>query len=426
MRGTVTIISILLVFALAFTATAQDTSSPDETIANLKQQLMEIESIETESRIRLQELNEQLKPENIERAVAGIGSTHPEELREHRRKLLTIEREGTQTQLDLLEERRARIKDAIAAAELAAYWKSALPSPTPSPATSPSKPMTQLMMSPDFGVQHVPLRTLFGGAALVLAGILVLVRWTLGLEVKPVKLDGRDRIEDAEELSTTPGSHLEQFKVTAPSSQSLPALEEESATNGGGRGIFNSICQRVRRSDKKNLEPVIELAVEIAREGREGRRIGTLFTFGDAEAVLKHSRPLILDPLAGHTEEERQVRDANLRGTIKELAQLDGAFVVSDQGIVVSACRYLDAMASDVVLPYGMASRHLAGASISQVTDAVAIVVSESCMVRIFNRGKLVAEIIPELWLMDRYNVQVSKPYEEERVGDLAVLTAKA
>lgn len=43
---------------------------------------------------------------------------------------------------------------------------------------------------------------------------------------------------------------------------------------------------------------MIELAVEIAREGREGRRIGTLFTFGDADAVLRRSRPLILDPLA--------------------------------------------------------------------------------------------------------------------------------
>ena len=208
------------------------------------------------------------------------------------------------------------------------------------------------------------------------------------------------------------------------SSQSLP-LPKQASTKGGGRGMFRSICRRVRRCDKKNLEPVIELAVEIAREGREGRRIGTLFTFGDADSVLKRSRPLILDPLAGHTEEERQVRDENLRGTIKELAQLDGAFVVSDQGIVVSACRYLDAMASDVVLPYGMASRHLAGASISQVTDTVAIVVSESSMVRVFDDGKLVAEIIPELWLMDHYNVQLSKPYEEERVGDLAVLTAK-
>lgn len=206
--------------------------------------------------------------------------------------------------------------------------------------------------------------------------------------------------------------------------QPLPLVGDISA-NGRSSGMFKSICRRVRRCNKKNLEPTIELAVEIAREGREGRRIGTLFTFGDADRVLARSRPLILDPLAGHTEQARQIRDPNLRGTIKELAQLDGAFVVSDQGIVVSACRYLDAAASDVALPYGMASRHLAGASISQVTDAVAIVVSESSMVRVFDDGKLVAEIIPELWLMDHYNVQLTAPYQEEVVGDLAVLTAK-
>src|SRR3954470_7036083 len=137
-------------------------------------------------------------------------------------------------------------------------------------------------------------------------------------------------------------------------------------TNGGVRRnprtksvtMFQPICAQLRRCQKENLEPVIELAVEIAREGREGRRIGTLFTFGDAEAVLSRSRPLILDPLAGHTDESRNVRDPNLRGTIKELAQLDGAFVVSNSGAVVSACRYLDAMASDVLLPFGLGSRH--------------------------------------------------------------------
>ena len=177
MRRTVTIISIVLVFAFAFTATAQETSSADDPIANLKEQLAEIESTKTELRIRLEELDEELKPENIEIAVAGIGSTHPEELREHRRKLLTIERDGIQTQLDLLEEKRARIKAAIAAAEFAAYLNYALPSPTPSPATSPSKPMTQLMMLPDFGVQHVSLRTMFfAGSALLLASLLLLLR----------------------------------------------------------------------------------------------------------------------------------------------------------------------------------------------------------------------------------------------------------
>src|SRR5207237_2110332 len=108
--------------------------------------------------------------------------------------------------------------------------------------------------------------------------------------------------------------------------QSLPLVGDISAN---GRGMFKSICQRVRRCDKKNLEPTIELAVEIAREGREGRRIGTLFTFGDADGVLARSRPLILDPLSGHTAEAKQIRDPNLRGTIKELAKLDGAFVVS-------------------------------------------------------------------------------------------------
>ncbi len=188
--------------------------------------------------------------------------------------------------------------------------------------------------------------------------------------------------------------------------------------------MFKPICAQLRRCQKENLEPVIELAVEIAREGREGRRIGTLFTFGDAEAVLARSRPLILDPLAGHSDESRNIHDLNLRGTIKELAQLDGAFVVSNGGLVLSACRYLDAMASNVVLPFGLGSRHVAGASISAVTNTVAIVVSESAMVRVFDNGILIAEIIPELWLLSHHNVQLRAPYLEEQQGDIAVLVA--
>ena len=92
--------------------------------------------------------------------------------------------------------------------------------------------------------------------------------------------------------------------------------------------MFESILCQVTEYDPAVLESLIELAVEIAREGREGRRIGTLFTLGDEQTVLAKSRRLILDPLAGHPESARRLTDANLRGTIKELAQLDGAFVV--------------------------------------------------------------------------------------------------
>src|SRR5579859_1954041 len=98
-------------------------------------------------------------------------------------------------------------------------------------------------------------------------------------------------------------------------------------------------------------EPTLELAVEIAREGREGRRIGTLFTLGSADDVMARSQPLILDPLAGHPESIRHVSDPNFRGTVKELAQLDGAFVINGDGVFVAACRYLDARANSFTVP---------------------------------------------------------------------------
>jgi len=186
--------------------------------------------------------------------------------------------------------------------------------------------------------------------------------------------------------------------------------------------MFESILCQVTEFDPDVLESLIELAVEIAREGREGRRIGTLFTLGDEEAVLAKSRPLILDPLMGHPELSRQVANLNLRGTIKELAQLDGAFVVSRSGVFLSACRYLDAMAPGADVPLGLGSRHIAAANMSAVTGAVGIVVSESSVVRLFCHGKLVGEIIPELWMMDHAS-HLRGPVKQDKVGDLTVLT---
>lgn len=186
--------------------------------------------------------------------------------------------------------------------------------------------------------------------------------------------------------------------------------------------MFESILCQVTEYDPDILEPLIELAVEIAREGREGRRIGTLFTLGDEKAVLAKSRPLILDPLAGHPESSRHVNSLNLRGTIKELAQLDGGFVVSRSGIFLSACRYLDAAASEVEVPLGLGSRHIAAANMSAVTNAVGVVVSESSVVRLFCHGKLVGEIIPELWMTDRA-AHLRGLVKKEQIGELTVLT---
>jgi len=189
---------------------------------------------------------------------------------------------------------------------------------------------------------------------------------------------------------------------------------------------FYQICGPKKHCDDEVLRNTIQLAVEIAREGREGRKIGTLFVISDEKEVLKRSRPLILDPLYGHPDKKKRICDPDMRETVKELAQLDGAFVVSGDGVVVSAARYINASSRRIELPLGLGSRHVAAASISRDTHAVAVVVSESSVVRIFNTGKLVTEIIPEIWLFGNEYSKINGPREEKRVADLRIVSVKA
>ena len=120
-------------------------------------------------------------------------------------------------------------------------------------------------------------------------------------------------------------------------------------------------------------------------------------------AVLRRSKELILDPLHGHPAERKRLTSPDMRETIKELAQLDGAFVVSEDGVVLSACRYLDTSSRGITLPLGLGSRHMAAASITRQTGAMAVVVSESSVVRVFDTGEIVSEIIPEFWMMSQF-----------------------
>src|SRR5215218_6580559 len=190
----------------------------------------------------------------------------------------------------------------------------------------------------------------------------------------------------------------------------------------GRTQIFEEICSEKRQVNAKVLKQTISLAVEIAREGREGRKIGPLFVVGVSGEVMRRSKPMILDPLQGHADEDKQIEDPDTRETIKELAQLDGAFLVSNSGVVLSAARYIDAASDSLNLPLGLGSRHMAGASISQNTNAVAVVVSESSMVRMFDDGELVSEIVPELWMIDGYTTRMDGRTFVRRDEDVTVI----
>ena len=177
--------------------------------------------------------------------------------------------------------------------------------------------------------------------------------------------------------------------------------------------IFGPVAStaRCKEARRRTVEEVLQLAVEIAREGREGRKIGTLFVVGDVEETLRRSRPLLLDPLYGHPREALDVSQAEFRETVKELAQLDGAFLVDDDGTFAAACRYIDVeVGSPSFFTPGLGTRHAAAASISSETRATAIVVSQSSIVRVYAGGEIRAEIVPELFLMSREQLFTPDP----------------
>jgi len=113
------------------------------------------------------------------------------------------------------------------------------------------------------------------------------------------------------------------------------------------------------------LKAVLNLAMDIGREGREGKKVGTAFVIGDTERVLDMSHQIVLNPYEGHRKKDRDVKDEKNWETVKEFAQLDGMFVIDEAGYIVAAGRYLDVNAKDVELPPGLGGRHLAAAAIS-------------------------------------------------------------
>ena len=120
------LIAVLFVCAPSVRVYAQDSPSAAEAAHQLRNQLSQLNDREAEIKIRLEELNVELRPENIERYFAGYGSVHPEELREARRKKLQIEKDRLLAQLNEIAQGRQQLEAAIVAADTKAYQASAL------------------------------------------------------------------------------------------------------------------------------------------------------------------------------------------------------------------------------------------------------------------------------------------------------------
>ncbi|MDX6500965.1 MAG: hypothetical protein QOG23_4225 [Blastocatellia bacterium] len=83
----------------------------------LRKQLLELIEKDTSYRSRLAQIDEDMRPENIERALSGVGTTRTSELRDVRRRSLEIERRGLESLVNLTTQGRLRLEEDVRQAD---------------------------------------------------------------------------------------------------------------------------------------------------------------------------------------------------------------------------------------------------------------------------------------------------------------------
>jgi hypothetical protein len=92
-------------------------STAEQRAEVLRNQLLEMTVKETAFRNRLVQLEEDMRPESIDRNLSLVGTTRTTELRDARRRTLENERKGVENLLNITAQSRARLEDDVKQAD---------------------------------------------------------------------------------------------------------------------------------------------------------------------------------------------------------------------------------------------------------------------------------------------------------------------
>lgn len=152
--------------------------------------------------------------------------------------------------------------------------------------------------------------------------------------------------------------------------------------------LASPLTEEIDDDGQQTFIRTLQLATELAAEGREGKPVGALFVVGDYERVINHCQQMVINPFKGYDDTEKNILDPGLAETVKEFAHIDGAFIIRSNGVIASAGTYLR-VGHPGNLPSGLGARHAAAAGITAVTKATAIAISESTRsVSLFRGGE--------------------------------------
>jgi DNA integrity scanning protein DisA with diadenylate cyclase activity len=139
---------------------------------------------------------------------------------------------------------------------------------------------------------------------------------------------------------------------------------------------------------------LLQIALQFAREGNEGRPIGTVFVLGKTREMKPYLRQLVLNPCCGHPRSRRNIHNPDFLESLRELSALDGAFIVNTRGVVERAGAYLNVSGKAHGLRAGWGARHTAAALITARTKSVSIAISQSSgTVTVFLGGRAILEM---------------------------------
>jgi trk system potassium uptake protein TrkH len=226
----------------------------------------------------------------------------------------------------------------------------------------------------------------------VAKGVFIIVMWIGRLEIVPVlivilELANRSVADDTAQLSEVRARAKEEPAVPVAGPSWSPGQDVPTGDAWKGEIVAGTDIR------PEVFEAVFRIAVEISREGREGKPVGTAFIVGDSAMVMERSKQLILNPFEGHRREDRLITSQGIAENVKGFALLDGAFVVSGDGVIESAGRYLTIDTSRVRIPMGLGTRHGSVAGITRATNSVGIVVSQSGgRISVFRGGEMVKQ----------------------------------
>lgn len=89
----------------------------EDRVGILRKQLLELIEKDTSYRSRLAQIDEDMRPENVERSLSGVGTTRTTELRDVRRRSLEIEKRGLESLVSVIGQSRPRLEEDLRQAE---------------------------------------------------------------------------------------------------------------------------------------------------------------------------------------------------------------------------------------------------------------------------------------------------------------------